>query len=210
MASPGTRWQDLVNSLKNAADVTGMDKQCVAFQIVILTAVVTSTYPRDIIVPGDRHDNDNTDITKIQILPTEMEIRSNLPEFLPSTDLDQPHFLNDRAERHLDTQFRLLCHDIFGESKETLGGVMIAIENDPTLLDNGKFSLGNMRAYPYAKAYIRYISFDQRRGLEARISFDQLSALRKKPPSEKKKLSEMLRVATVDNFQGEEAKIVIV
>lgn len=206
---------DLVNSLENAADVTGMDKQCVAFQVVInrigelratiarangllnheevprvngvSTAVATSTYPRDIIVPRDRHDNDNTDITKIQILPTENEIRSNLAEFLPSTDLDQPHFLNDQVGRHLDTHFRLLRHDIFGELKETLRGVMIAIENDPTLLDDGKLNLGNMRAYPYAKAHVRYISFDQRRGLEARISFDQLSTLRKKPTSERRK-----------------------
>jgi hypothetical protein len=206
---------DLVNSLENAVDVTGMDKQCVAFQIVInligelrasiarangllnhdevplvngvSTAVTTSTYPREIIVPGNRHDNDNTDITKIQILPTENEIRSDLAEFLPSTDLDQPHFLNDQAGRHLDTHFRLLRHDIFDELKETLGGVMTAIENDPTLLDDGKLNLGNMRAYPYAKAYVRYISFDQRRGLEARISFDQLSTLRKRPASERRK-----------------------
>ncbi|KAK3612936.1 hypothetical protein LTR56_028161, partial [Elasticomyces elasticus] len=32
----------------------------------------------------------------------------------------------------------------------------------------------------------------------------------KKKPLEKKKLSELLRIATVDNFQGEEAKITIV
>ena len=46
-----------------------------------------------------------TDITKIKILPTEDEIRSEQVEFLPSTDLDQPHFLADPAERHLDTHF---------------------------------------------------------------------------------------------------------
>jgi hypothetical protein len=107
---------DLVNSLENAADITSMDKQYVAFQVVInriselratiaransllnheevplvngvLTAVATSTYPRDIIVPRDRHNNDNTDITKIQILPTENEIRSDLAEFLPSINRD--------------------------------------------------------------------------------------------------------------------------
>ncbi|KUJ06169.1 uncharacterized protein LY89DRAFT_770969 [Mollisia scopiformis] len=155
---------DLVNSLENATDVTGMDKQCVAFQNVInrigelratiaransllnheevprvsgvSTAIATSTYPRDTIVPGDRHDNDNTDntdITKIQILPTEMEIRSSLPEFLPSTDLGQPHFLNDQAERHLDTHFRLLRHDIFGELKDaTERGVLYPDWGSPT------------------------------------------------------------------------------
>jgi hypothetical protein len=206
---------NLANSLEGAAEVTGIDKQSVAFQIIInrigelratiarangllnheeeppvngvSTTVVTSTYPRDIIVPGDRHDNDNTDITKIKILPTENEIRSNHPEFLPSTDLGQPHFLNDQAERHLDTHFRLLRHDIFGELKEALGGLMIAIEEDPTLLDDARLSLGNMRAYPYVKAHISYIAFDQRRGLEAQVSFNQLPALWKKPASERRK-----------------------
>jgi hypothetical protein len=185
---------DLANSLEGAAEVTSIDKQSVAFQIIInrigelqatiarangllnyeeplvngvSTTVVTSTYPRDIIVPGDRHDNDNTDITKIKILPTENEIRSNHLEFLPSTNLDQPHFLNDQAERHLNTHFQLLRHDIFGELKEALRGLMIAIKEDPTLLDDARLSLGNMRAYPYIKAHISYIAFDQQQGLEA-------------------------------------------
>jgi len=204
---------DIVNSLENAAGVTGMDNQSVAYQIIInrigelsatiarangllnheeepqvngvSTAIATSTYPRDIIVPGDRHDNDNTDIIKIKILPTEDEIRSNYPEFLHSTDLDQPHFLSDQAERHLDTHFRLLRHDIFGEMKEALGGLMTAIEDDPTLLDDARLSLRNMRAYPYVKAHINYIAFDQRRGLEAQVLFNQLPALRQKPASER-------------------------
>lgn len=54
----------------------------------VLTTVVTSTYPQDIIVLGDRYDNDNTNITKIKILLTENEIQSNHLEFLPSTNLD--------------------------------------------------------------------------------------------------------------------------
>ena len=36
------------------------------------------------------------------------------------------------------------------------------------------------------------------------------SGQQRKAPLEKKKLSELLRVATVDNFQGEEAKVIIV
>jgi hypothetical protein len=206
---------DLVNSLENTAGVAGIDNKSMAYQIIvnrigelratiarangllnheeepqvngISTATATSTYPRDIIIPGDRHNNDNTDITKIKILPTEDEIRSNHPEFLPSTDLDEPHFLSDQAERHLDTHFRLLRHDIFGEMKEALGELMTAIEDDPTLLDDARLNLGNMRAYPYVKAHISYIAFDQRRGLEAQVSFNQLPALRQRPASERRK-----------------------
>lgn len=71
--------------------------------VVVSTTVVKSTYPRQIIVPGGHHDNENVDITKIKILPTEDEIRSDYLEYLPSTDLDQPYFLSDPVARHLDT-----------------------------------------------------------------------------------------------------------
>ena len=37
--------------------------------------VVASTYPREIQLPGNRHDNDKRDITEISVLPTEDEIR---------------------------------------------------------------------------------------------------------------------------------------
>jgi hypothetical protein len=107
------------------------------------------------------------DITKIKILPTHNEIQSAHVEFLPSTDPDQPHFLADSAERHLDTHFRLLRHDIFGELKQALNAMMIAVENDPALLNNSKLNLSDIRAYPYPKAHIRYICYDQRRGLQS-------------------------------------------
>jgi hypothetical protein len=125
------------------------------------------------------------DFTKIKILPTEDEIRSNHPEFLPSIELDQPHFLTDGAERHLDTLFRLLRHDVFGELKEALGQLMIQLDNDPSVVENPNLSLGNIRAYPTPKAHIRYITFNQRRGLEAQISFPQPHPLRKKSASER-------------------------
>jgi hypothetical protein len=206
---------DLVDSLQNAAEATGIEETSVTFQVIInrkselraiiarangllvdveapnvngvSTAVVKSTYPRQIVRPGGHHDNDKIDITKVKILPTEDEIRSNHPEFLPTTDRDQPYFLSDPVERHLDTHFRLLRHDIFGELKEALGGLINAIIDDPILLDNSRLSLGDMRAYPYTKAYISYISFNQKRGIEAHMSFNQLPALRKKSASDRRK-----------------------
>jgi hypothetical protein len=204
---------DLVDSLENITEITGIDKSSTAYQLIIRriaelramiarakgllseeepqqsgisTTVGTSTYPREIIIPRDRHDNDKMDITKIKLLPTEDEIRSNHMEFLPSTDLDQPHFLADPAERHIDTHFRLLRHDIFGELKQALGGLIIAVENDANLLNNPKLSLGDIRAYPYPKTHISHVSYNQRLGLEAQISFAQLSILRMKPRAERR------------------------
>ncbi|KAH8600108.1 hypothetical protein B0O99DRAFT_503550 [Bisporella sp. PMI_857] len=206
---------DIVSSFKDIAEVTGIDEGSAGFQIIlngscelqamiaratglladveptsiggISTTVVKSTYPREIIIPGGRHDNDNVDITKIKILPTESEIRSDHLEFLPSTDSNQPHFLNDPVERHIDTQFRLLRHDIFGELKDALGGLISSITENPAALNNSRLSLGDIRAYIYPKAHISYLSFNQRRGLEAHVSFHQLPALRKKSASDRRK-----------------------
>ena len=76
-----------------------------------------SFYPRDIVVPSNRFDNDKTDIADMSIFPTRDEIMSDHKEFLPYTDPDQPHFLDDPVQRHVDTYFRLLRHDIFSGSK---------------------------------------------------------------------------------------------
>ncbi|RAL63385.1 hypothetical protein DID88_003809 [Monilinia fructigena] len=136
---------DIVTSLENSVGVVGVDRTSAAFSIIpsrtqelrgmiarahgllyqenqpqvldASTTVIQSTYPREIILPNGRHDNDEMDITDIRILPTEDEIRSEAIEFLPSTDPDQPHFLVDSAARLLDTHFRLLRHDIFWRIK---------------------------------------------------------------------------------------------
>ena len=206
---------DLINSIEGIPEATGMDPQSTTVQKIrtsseelrgivarangllqdqdeqsvggVTTSVVASTYPREFILPQGRHNNDNMDITDIKILPTEAEIRSDHPVFLPSTDLDQPHFLTDHVQRHLDTHFRLYRHDCFGEVVEALGRALVATEDDPTILEHPNFSLGDIRAYMYPKANLRYISFDHRRGLEAQISFLQPPALRKKSLSERRK-----------------------
>ena len=205
----------LIDSISDSPEIIGLLPNSIAFQVVrnnirefrgmlaratgllqqqeqphvsgISTTAITSTYPKEPIFPRDRHDNDKRDIIKISILPTEDEIRSEHPSYLPSTDMNQPHFLVDQVERYLDTYFRLLRYDIFGELNEALGGVLLGLENDPKLMENPKFSLGNVRAYCHPQAHISYISFDQRRGLEAQISFRQPSVLRQKTAAERGK-----------------------
>jgi len=205
----------LLDLLGNIPTIIGTDKESIAFQSVtnllcklramvarvnglcnqeveppvngISTTVPTSTFPQDIVMPGGRHDNDDKDIVRIKILPTENEIRSSQAEFLPSADRDQPHFLANQSERHIDTQFRLFRHDVFGEPNDALGGFLVAVDNEPTLLDSMNPGLGGIRAYSYPRAHISYIAFDRRRGLEAQISFPHPPQVRHKSTSDRRK-----------------------
>lgn len=145
-----------------------------------------SEYPRDITIPADRHDNDKLDIAEVTIFPTRDELMSNAKEFLPSTDPDQPHFLTNKVERHIDTNFRLYRHDVFGELKKALSGLLHAATDEPTILFRPKAHLGDMRAYSYANAHISYVSFDVRRGLQAQISFPQPPGARNRPAGQRR------------------------
>lgn len=147
-------------------------------------AEVKSTYPRTLQMPRDRHDNDKADITKISIFPTHEEIVSDETDFLPSTDLNLPHFLADQAERHIDTHFRLLRHDTFGELKDVLGSLMRAVENDPA---HPRLNIRDFRVNQYNDACISYVYFDNRRGLAMNISFTPPNVVRKKSAFERRK-----------------------
>lgn len=206
----------LFNAMENIMEVANIDKQSVTFQLVNtrlvelrgivarangllqkeieepniqgVSTTVVSTYPRPIGMdrPQNRHDNDKVNIADVKLLPTVDEIRSNHRDFLPTTNRDMPHFLQDQAQRHIDTHFRLLRHDIFGELKEALGGLVLGAQNDPAILENPRLNLGDKtRAYAYPNVEIRYISFEQKRGLEVQISFPQPPQLRRKSSAQR-------------------------
>ena len=141
--------------------------------------VVLSVYPRKQATPSNRHDNDKKNISEVKIFPTRDEIMSDAKEFLPSTDPNQPHFLTSQVERYIDTNFRLLRHDVFGDLKRALAGLMHAATRDPNILGNQRLSLGDMRTYNYSNAHISSVDFGSRRGLEIQISFRQPQADRK-------------------------------
>lgn len=134
---------------------------------------ITPFFPRDFVVPSDRHDNDKKDIGDIIIFPTRDEIMSDAKEFLPFTDPDQGHFLEDPVQRHIDTYFRLSRHDTFGELKGALSGVMHTVAQDPNALSNSKLNLGDMRTYQYADAFVSYVKLSSKKGLQAQIVFSQ-------------------------------------
>ncbi|KAF2018601.1 NFX1-type zinc finger-containing protein 1, partial [Aaosphaeria arxii CBS 175.79] len=148
----------------------------------------SSTYPRDIVLPRDRHDNDKIDMTKISIFPTMGEILSDAVEFLPSTDRDQTHFQPDPIARHFDTLFRLFRHDTFGELKEALGNLIKAAQDDPSALRNPKHALGDIRARHYNSAHIAHVAFSRNHGLEVHFQFQLPSAVRSKKAVEKQNL----------------------
>jgi hypothetical protein len=184
---------DLINFLENIPKITDINNRSTIFQIIanrvaelraivtrannllnhdepyvdgVSTIIVISTYSREIALPENRHDNDKINIIKVKILSIKNEIRNDYMEFLLSIDSNQSYFLADPAERHLNIYFRLLRHDIFGKLKQIFSELIIIIENYPALLNNIKFNFGNIRIYPYLKAHIRYISYDQRQNLE--------------------------------------------
>ncbi|XPS74887.1 hypothetical protein M3J09_006999 [Ascochyta lentis] len=145
-----------------------------------------SLYPRDLVVPANRHNNDKVDIAEITIFPTREELMSDVKEFLPSTDPDQPHFLMNKVERHIDTNFRLYRHDVFGELKKALSGLMRAAIDNSSVLSKSKVHLGDMRVYQYPSARVTYVTFDTRRGLQIQISFPQPPDARRRSPADRR------------------------
>ena len=149
-------------------------------------AFAASVYPRDLAVPANRHDNDKFDISDVTIFPTQGELVSDAKEILPSTDPDQPHYLTEKIARHIDTNFRLYRHDVFGELKKALSGLLHAAKDDPNALMKAKAHLGDMRVHYYPNTQISFVSFDTRRGLQAKISFAQPSGVRGRPAGERR------------------------
>jgi hypothetical protein len=206
---------DLVNSLETAAKLITEEESILASSMVVsqvgnireviaracglicedtnidleghLTSIPRSAYPRDIDIPGQRHDNDKIDITKISIFPTQEEILSDAREFLPCTDPDQPHFLISKVERHIDTHFRLLRHDTFGKLKDALGVLMKTFINDPNQLRSPGFELGETRIHPYPHAFVSYLMLNRHGRLQARMSFPQPSSIRRRSTADRRK-----------------------
>jgi hypothetical protein len=160
----------VVNHVRCIRDMVGRANGLLSMEAVGADSLLAaSSYLRELVVPSDRHDNDKLDMTEIVIFPTRDEIMSDAKEFLPFTDPSQPHFLDDPAQRHIDTHFRLFRHDIFGELKGTLASIMQAFGQDQTSVNNPHLRLGDTRAYRYPGAFVSKVLFN--RALELHMSF---------------------------------------
>lgn len=146
--------------------------------------IIQSTFPLQVVIPGGKHDNDFADISKIEIFPTLGEIMSGDPEYLPVTDFTQSHFLDDPVQRHIDSAFRLLRHDIFGPFKEAISAIL-AQPDVSNAASSNRFISGNINAHTYSKAGIHHVLIDG--GLKAFLSFAQPPQLRKYSPSDRRR-----------------------
>lgn len=62
---------------------------------------------------GPRHDNDFIEIAQIKIAPTNEELISRIPPYLPANIPNAPHtYPPDSIHRLLDIQFRLLREEL--------------------------------------------------------------------------------------------------
>ncbi|CAI5506882.1 unnamed protein product [Closterium sp. Naga37s-1] len=60
-----------------------------------------------------RHDNDHIEISAISVAPTMDEVLCDAAPYLPHNHPNEPHCLQaGSVGRHVDIQFRLLCHDL--------------------------------------------------------------------------------------------------
>ncbi|KAI2785918.1 hypothetical protein POX_h09681 [Penicillium oxalicum] len=141
---------------------------------------VLSTFPLDLQTPGGRHDNDFAEISRIGIFPTCGEIISGHSEYLPSTNFLQPHILPDPLQRYIDSTFRLLRHDVFGSSKDILRDLLL--QDD--LTQASKISSKDNAAHIYLEARVPQIFINERKELEATVSFSAPPQVRRKTSGE--------------------------
>jgi hypothetical protein len=140
-------------------------------------------FPMDLPIPGDRHENDHKDIALISIIPTASELASDQADYLPSTDYRQPHFLTDPVQRHIDTHFRLLRHDIFGSLRQAVHPLL---QSADACLNVSDRSDRDVNAHFYSGAYISHISVHEKRGFEVYVKFRLPKSLRARTAEERR------------------------
>jgi hypothetical protein len=141
----------------------------------------------DFEAPRDRHDNEKRDITQIAIIPTEREIRTGSPEFLPSPLHSGEHFLQG-VDRLFDTYFRLHRHDILGEVKHVIKDLLDYSLRDTKQNDRIQlFSLKNTSAFTYNGAGVTYIRSTRKHGIEVQIRFRTPLSLQQSTASQRRK-----------------------
>ncbi|KAM0363948.1 hypothetical protein ACHAPZ_004192 [Fusarium culmorum] len=142
---------------------------------------IASTFPRDLEIPGGRHDNDFADISKIAILPTYEEVTSEQAEYLPSTNFTEPHVLADPLQRYIDSMFRLVRHDILGPVKDILRDLLQSED-----LLNGRLSNPDPQAQVYLESSIETFVSSKKHGTEAVLTFEPPSHILDKTAEQQK------------------------
>jgi len=130
--------------------------------------------PGNLSANGPRHNNDNAEISKIQILPTYDEIMSQRAEYLPTTDPSQWHFKGIAGR--VDREFRLLREDTVGQLRDTVKDTLDTIRaQQPGVVPRSKNSA---RTYGYDYPVPQNLAMERDFGLSLLIRCNQLTALR--------------------------------
>ena len=132
--------------------------------------VLPKNLPGTLSAQGARHDNDDPDITKITILPSQDEILSVRGEYLPTTDSSSFH--RPGILGRLDREFRLLREDTVGQLRDEVRVQLKKIQRagNQAALSRQKNSL---RTYTYHEAHPVSTSFNWRNGLNLLVRFRQ-------------------------------------
>jgi hypothetical protein len=141
-------------------------------------------------IPGQPaiHDNDFYDISDISIIPTMKEVTCGSTSALPGNyhELPNAHWLPQSPERLLDTQFRLLRHDLLGPLRDNALGCLEFIAHPNSKghnIKNGRIrshaSSSNVDVYLYSNVKFRQFAIVKRE-FSIHVDFDQPSHLSSK------------------------------
>jgi len=145
--------------------------------------------PGQLSLAGIRHDNDFDEIDRISILPTNGELLSSRPPYLPINNLSAPHFLPDGPARLFDIHFRLLREDMLGPIRDAISLVL----NNIKPLDSLSKALSPLRRSQKLAATVRFhtmvsiqsASFQKFKGLVFRFRFQQPERLQSLKPHDR-------------------------
>jgi hypothetical protein len=139
-------------------------------------------------IPGKPaiHDNDFYEIRDISIVPTMKEIICGSVSVLPGNyhELPNAHWLTQSPQRLLDTQFRLLRHDLFGPLRDNALGCLEYVGHPKSkggiTIKNGRIrntgDSGSIDIYLYSN--VKFIKFSVlNREFSILVQFDQPSHL---------------------------------
>ncbi|KAG0003706.1 hypothetical protein BGZ65_001414 [Modicella reniformis] len=147
---------------------------------------------------GPRHDNDNSEISLISIVPTQEELTCTRAPFLPSNCIpDAPHFLPPCWKQQLDIHFRLYREDFLNPLRNGLMAFLDVLartaegqEDDLLKIKTFKGRHDNVNVNVYGG--VRFLEVDHgiNTGLFAIISFHQPSQIKKKSKAKRKEFWE--------------------
>lgn len=161
--------------LKHGDSIMPLEEHSRSTPDVLVPFVLHQDGPGALSSEGPRHDNDHTSISSIKILPTQHEIHSQRPEYLPVRDPTRQHLTGFQGL--LDCQFRLLREDTIGQLRDCVRTVLENLSNPKKPLKEHNAQNGT-RVWVYGDVELSDVIFHKRKGLQVAAVFDQPASVR--------------------------------